>query len=74
MLEAGLASGVDALLLACTELPIVVGGSKFEAQSVDATAALAQAIVAFSLDTSARNAATPRTTQLRKTHLGDQVA
>ena len=74
VLDEALASGVDALLLACTELPIIVGGSKFEAQSVDATAALAQAIVAFSLDTFARNAAAPRTTQLRKTHLGDQVA
>lgn len=74
VLDEALASGIDALLLACTELPIVVGGSKFEAQSVDATAALAQAIVAFSLDTFARNAAAPRTTQLRKTHLGDQVA
>ena len=74
ILDAAIASGVDALLLACTELPLVVRSSKFEAQSVDATAALAQAIVAFSLDTSARSAAAPRTTQLRKIHLGDQVA
>ena len=42
--------GVDAFLLACTELPIVVRGTPFEAKSVDATEALARAIVAFSLD------------------------
>ncbi len=89
VLTEALAGGVDALLLACTELPIVVGGSKFEAQSVDATAALAEAIVEFSLaasteaanDTSPRKPARPgtsnpsaRTTQPRNHHLGDQVA
>lgn len=42
-------SGVEAFLLGCTELPLVVRGTPFEAQSLDATAALARAIVAFSL-------------------------
>src|SRR5258708_1980599 len=88
-LTEAVAGCVDALLLACTELPIVVGGSKFEAQSVDATAALAEAIVEFSLaasteaanDTSPRKPARPgtsnpsaRTTQPRNHHLGDPVA
>lgn len=83
VLDEALAGGVDALLLACTELPIVVGGSKFEAQSVDATAALAAAIVQFSLaatpaaavaQSSRKPVSATRTNQPRNHHLGDQVA
>ena len=83
VLDEALAGGIDALLLACTELPIVVGGSKFEAQSVDATAALAEAIVQFSLaaspeaavaQSSRKPAVAIPTTIKRNHHLGDQVA
>jgi aspartate racemase len=41
-------SGVTTFLLACTELPLVIQGTPFEAKSLDATRILARAIVAFS--------------------------
>lgn len=43
-----LAAGADALLLACTELPVALAGSRLEADCVDATAALAAAAIAAS--------------------------
>jgi aspartate racemase len=43
------AEGVDAFVLGCTEIPLIVRNSPFEAQSIDANAALAHAIVDFSL-------------------------
>ena len=49
--EAGrrlLAAGADALLLACTELPLALSGSDLEPDCVDATAALARAAIAAS--------------------------
>jgi aspartate racemase len=42
--------GVELFLLGCTELPIAVRGTPFQAKSIDATDALALAIVAFSLN------------------------
>jgi aspartate racemase len=69
-LEALSASGVETFLLGCTELPLVVRGTPFEAQSLDATAALARAIVAFSLG----SVVTTSHKTKRNPHLGDQVA
>jgi aspartate racemase len=48
--EALLAAGADRLLLACTELPIALRGTALATRCVDATACLAEACVAFSLD------------------------
>ncbi len=42
-----LAAGADCLLLGCTEMPIALDGSAFMADSVDPTAALADACVAW---------------------------
>ncbi len=42
------ASGAKIFLLGCTELPLVVRGTPFEAKSIDATMALATEIVRFS--------------------------
>jgi aspartate racemase len=63
-------SRVETFLLGCTELPLMVRGTPFEAQSLDATAALARAIVAFSLGT----VVTTSHKTKRNPHLGDQVA
>lgn len=51
--------GADSLLLACTELPIVLQGTALEAYCIDATACLAEACVAFSLDDHPRARLTP---------------
>jgi aspartate racemase len=48
--------GIDALLLACTELPIAFAGVSTELSLVDPTEALARACVAFSLARIGRNA------------------
>lgn len=42
------ASGAKIFLLGCTELPMVVRGTQFEANSIDATMALANEIIRFS--------------------------
>ncbi len=52
-LAAAQKSGVTTFLLACTELPLVIHGTPFEAKSLDATRTLARAIVAFSRDEAA---------------------
>lgn len=46
--------GADLLLLGCTELPLALPGSGFEACSLDANHALAQAVVRFALGPEAR--------------------
>lgn len=43
------ANGVEIFVLGCTELPLVVQAKRSQIQCVDATAALARSIVAFSL-------------------------
>jgi aspartate racemase len=63
--------GVANFLLACTELPIAVRGTAFEAQSTDATAALARAIVAFSFRGTSYKTAAPKH---RIAPVGNQVA
>src|SRR5207248_10355639 len=47
--ESLLGRGAQALLLACTELPLVSAGTALEAKCVDANLALARAIVRHSL-------------------------
>jgi aspartate racemase len=42
------AQGASTFVLGCTELPLIVRGTPFEAKSIDATAALAAEIVRFS--------------------------
>lgn len=42
-------SGVNGLLLACTELPVALKGTDLEAFCIDATACLAEACVMFSI-------------------------
>ncbi len=46
--EALCVEGAETLLLACTELPIALAGTHFEATACDATHCLAEACVAFS--------------------------
>lgn len=64
--------GVRLFLLSCTEIPLIVNGSPFEAQSVDATEAMARDIVAFSIRTD-RNQTNPLH-QTTHRHNGDKVA
>jgi aspartate racemase len=64
------ASGVDTFLLGCTELPLLVSGTPFQAQSLDATAALAAAVIDFSLGSVAHKS----DKTIRNPHLGDKVA
>lgn len=77
MLTTQLQHGVDRFLLGCTEMPLVVGGTQFEAKSIDATLALAAAIVQFSAGTLAEMAY-PRVNSSnnneRNNAFGDQVA
>jgi aspartate racemase len=47
-LQSAQAAGVTTFLLGCTELPLAIRGTPFEAKSLDATETLARAIVAFS--------------------------
>jgi aspartate racemase len=47
--------GAETLLLACTELPIALAGTRFEAMACDATHCLAEACVAFSCGWDARD-------------------
>ncbi|WP_342362360.1 aspartate/glutamate racemase family protein [Terrarubrum flagellatum] len=49
-----LADSDDDFLLACTELPLALAGSRWQARLIDATDALARACVARSLDAAAR--------------------
>jgi aspartate racemase len=74
--------GATTFVLGCTELPLIVRGTPFEAKSIDATAALAKEIVRFSLGTaveSPESAIAATLTIKTATHkqelpIGDQVA
>jgi aspartate racemase len=68
--------GAATFILACTELPLIVRGTSFEAKSVDATAALAIEIVKFSTGLPARSTHSPIkiASQKQETTIGDQVA
>ncbi len=48
ILSALRASGVQRIVLGCTELPLIVAGSEYAAYALDATTALARSIIAFS--------------------------
>ena len=71
--------GATAFVLGCTELPLIVYGTPFEAKSIDATAALANEIVRFSLGASiesliATTSTIKTATQKQESTIGDQVA
>ena len=77
VLRTQLEQGVDRFLLGCTEMPLVVAGSEFEAKSIDATLALARAIVRFSTGVSTKMAYPRRNlsnNNERNNAFGDQVA
>ncbi len=69
-------NGANAFVLGCTELPLAVRGTAFEAQSIDATAALAREIVKFSTDGAllGHPQTTITTSPTQDFCLGDQVA
>lgn len=50
ILDALLAAGSQRVVLACTELPLIVQGSQYAPYTLDATAALARSIIAFSMN------------------------
>jgi aspartate racemase len=70
------AEGANTFILGCTELPLIVRGSPFEAKSMDATAALAAEIVKFSTGAAATSIDSTIKTASQKQELpiGDQVA
>jgi aspartate racemase len=55
-------ASTDRFILACTELPIAIQGTAFEAKSIDPTLALARAIIRFAMNNK------------RTSAFGDQVA
>lgn len=70
------AEGANTFILGCTELPLIVRGSPFEAKSMDATAALAAEIVKFSTGAAVTsiNSTIKTASQKRELPIGDQVA
>jgi aspartate racemase len=68
--------GATTFVLGCTELPLIVRGTPFEAKSIDATAALAKEIVRFSLGTAveSKQSAMKTATQKQELPIGDQMA
>jgi aspartate racemase len=68
--------GANTFVLGCTELPLIVRGTPFEAKSIDATAALAREIVRFSIGTAVESEYSSIKTAPQKQELpiGDQVA
>ncbi len=68
--------GATTFVLGCTELPLIVRGTPFEAKSIDATAALAKEIVRFSLGASveSKQSTIKTATQKQELPIGDQVA
>ncbi len=70
------AEGASTFILGCTELPLIVCGTPFEAKLIDATAALAAEIVRFSTGTAveSKHSSIKKATQKKELPIGDQVA
>jgi aspartate racemase len=68
--------GATTFVLGCTELPLIVRGTPFEAKSIDATAALAREIVTFSRGTAveSKQSTIKIATHKQELPIGDQVA
>jgi aspartate racemase len=70
------AQGASTFVLGCTELPLIVRGTPFEAKSIDATAALAAEVVRFSIGMTVESEQSFIKTAPQKQELpiGDKVA